>query len=108
MCVKINYHHFNVSAKQLNLKIRSLQWLVIFIHSIANGRLVFESDVGEIVRTNLKECYLPAFFKMIIKVLFGDFSSNVAHDDRVVGLEHLRLIAAQHKKSFAPVVLLIP
>lgn len=105
--VHIDNHDFNVASEHLNLQVGSLQRHAIFVDGIPNGQLVLESDVGEIVGTNLQECNLATFFKMLEEVFFGDFSSDVPHDDRMIRLEELRVIGTHHKQPLAAIVLLV-
>lgn len=74
----------------MNLKIGTLEGLVVLHHGIPHRRLVLEGHVGKIVSTNLQEGNLATHFKVIEQDLLGDLSGNVAHDDGVIGLVVVR------------------
>lgn len=82
--------------------------MVVLVHSVTHRRFILKCDICKIVRTNLQERYFATILKVFEQILFRDFGSDVAHDDRVVGLVVVRSIGLQHKQPFAAIVLLVP
>lgn len=82
--------------------------MIVLVHSVTHRCFVLKCDICKIVRTNLQERYFATILKVFKQILFRDFGSDVAHDDRVVGLVVVRSIRLQHKQPFAAIVLLVP